>query len=191
MKKISLSKAIIFAHFFLGMTLTAVAADELTVAPVTVQKPATAMPAAVSTVNIITRAAVNAGVLACTSRINQVSNFLTAGSQGTGAVLFISPAAPDQELVSVSMEIPMTNAPSVYASASFAPNQVNNCGSLYESVAYWPAMCSEVAEKNFGKFKQTGILAKSVTMLDGGEFVKIFLLPAGSGCVSIKKEIVL
>lgn len=179
-------------HLFLCMTLTvATAADDTTVAPAPAQTPAAAMHPPAPTVNTITQAAVTAGVLTCTSRINQVANFLTAGSQGTGAILFVPPAAPDQELVSVSLEIPMSNAPSAYASASFAPNQVNGCGSLYESVVYWPAMCVEVAEKNFAKFKQIGLLAKSITMLDGGPLVKIFLLPAGSGCVSIKKEVVL
>lgn len=29
-----------------------------------------------------------------------------------------------------------------------------------------------------------------VFMLDGGPTVKVFLMPAGSGCVSVKKEMV-
>ena len=143
-----------------------------------------------SNVNGITQAAVKAGVLACTSRINQVANFLTAGSQGVGALMFLPPNNPDQQLISASLEIPMKDASSAYASASFAPNQANGCAGMYETVVYWPQKCSEVTNKNFSTLKKIRALSKNITVLDGGVSTKIFLLPAGTGCVSIKKEII-
>lgn len=141
-------------------------------------------------VNSITLATVKSGVIACTSRINQITNFLTAGNQGVGANLFTPPATPDQKLVSVSMEIPTTNTSSAYVSASFSPNQVDGCDGMYEAVAFWQVPCNETAAKNFTSFKQTGTLSKNIQVLDGGRLIKVFLLPAGQGCVSIKKEIV-
>jgi hypothetical protein len=142
-----------------------------------------------SNVNNITQTAVKAGALSCASRINQVTNFIIAGTQGAGAFMFLPPNNIDQQLISVSMEIPSKDA-SVYASASFAPSQVNGCTGTYETVAYWTQKCADVAEKQFGTFKKGGMLSKNIYIRDGGESTKVFLMPAGTGCVSIKKEAV-
>ena len=145
---------------------------------------------AASKVNGITQAAVKAGVLSCTSRINQVTNFLTVNAQGIGAFLFLPPNDPDQQLISVSLEIPSNDTSSAYASASFAPNQANGCAGMYETVVYWYQKCSEVASKNFGALKKIDAFSKNITVLDGGVSTKIFLMSAGTGCVSIKKEVI-
>ncbi len=165
-------------------------AQDKPVAPVPLQPPAPAGQLASSKVNLITQAALKVGVLACTSRINQVANFLTAGAQGAGAFLFPPPAEPDQQLISVSIEIPVKDAASAYASASFAPNQANGCGGMYETVAYWPQGCDEVARRNFSGLKRAGTLAKTIAVLDAGASIRIFVMPAGTGCISIKKEVV-
>lgn len=142
-------------------------------------------------VNSITQVAVSSGVLTCASRINQVANFLTADAEGVGSLLFIPPTNPDQRLVSVSMEIPHEGqTPVAYASASFAPNQANGCGGMYESVIYWNQPCDTLAARNFSGLKKIGVLSTVITILDGGIGTKIFLMPANSGCVSIKKDIV-
>ena len=140
--------------------------------------------------NRITQVTDKAGMKACSGRINQVANFLTAGTPGVGAMLFLPPNNPDQQLVSVSMEIPIKGAASAYASASFAPNQANGCGGMYETVVYWPQKCDVVANKNFGTLKKIGALSKTIFVRDGGVTTKIFLMPAGSGCVAIKKEVI-
>jgi hypothetical protein len=85
------------------------------------------------------------------------------------------------------MEIPLQDN-TAYASASFAPGQGNYCEGLYETVVYWPQTCSEVAEKKFGKFKRAGAISK--TLCPGRRCNKVFLMPAGAGCVSIKKELI-
>ena len=141
-------------------------------------------------VNSIPKAASHAGVRTCTNRINQVFNFLTAGTQNFNYYLFFPPKNPDQQMTSVSMEIPLKNAPAAYATASFAPDQSGGCTGMYETVVYWQKSCNEVANKNFGSFKKAGVLSKDIYVRDGGESVKIFLMPAGKGCVTIKKEIV-
>jgi hypothetical protein len=130
-------------------------------------------------------------VVSCVARIDQVAKFLTSNNPRAGALLFIPPANPDQRLVSVSLEIPATaSVPVAYASTSVAPNQANGCGAMYESVLYWSQSCDIVAARNFGELKKAGPLAQNITVLDGGIWTKVFLMPAGTGCVSIKKEIV-
>jgi hypothetical protein len=138
--------------------------------------------------NPITEAAMKAGVKSCKDRINQVSNFLTANTK-TGWLLFQPTSKPDQRLISVSMEAATKDVASAYVSESFAPNQANGCASVYETVVYWEKKCPIVAIKQFATFKRAGVLSKNISILDGGPGVRVFLMPAGEGCIAIKKEV--
>lgn len=138
--------------------------------------------------NVVTQAAVQKGVFNCAGRINQVVNFL-GFTEKAGAVLMIPPAQPDSRLIPLTMEIPVEGGVA-YVSASFAPNQANGCGATYDSVVYWPQSCGKVKENQFKTLKETGKISKEIRILDGGEGIKFFLMPAGSGCISIKKEVV-
>ena len=158
--------------------------------PITVQAgsaPAST-PVQSTTPSIVTRAAVQKGVLHCAGRINQVVNFL-GFTEKAGAVLLIPPTQPDARLIPVAMEIPFAGGVA-YASASFAPNQANGCGATYDSVVYWPLACDKVRETQFKVLQEGGKMSKEITILDGGSELKVFLMPAGSGCISIKKEVV-
>jgi hypothetical protein len=141
-------------------------------------------------IHAITQAALKSGVNACAGRIEQVASFLTADSQSS-AVLFLPPSLPDQRLVSTSIEVENKNGPLAYASASFAPGLANGCGGMYETVVYWSASCDQIAMRNFPKLKRIGVISRNIVILDGGISTRIFLMPAGVGCVSIKKEVVL
>lgn len=160
--------------------------------PTPTPPPAAAVQAVNPQVNGITQAAVQAGVLSCTSRINQVANFLAAGTQqsAVNALMFMPANNPDQHLISFSMEIPAKENASAYTSASFAPNQANGCGGMYEAIVYWPQSCKDLAEQTYGNLKKINGFSKNMTVLDGGMATRIFLLPAGAGCVSIKKEVI-
>jgi len=143
---------------------------------------------ATQTANSFTQAAMKAGVRTCAGRINQITNFLTSGVKGTGYIMFYSPRNPDQMMTSMSMEIPLKDN-IAYASVSCTPGQSNYCGGMYETVIYWPQNCTVVSTNNFNSFKKAGTLAKNISVLDKGT-TKVFLMPAGTGCVSIKKEMV-
>ena len=141
-------------------------------------------------VNGITAAACNAGVKSCAYRLNQVTNYLTTGTQNTKALLFMPPNNPDKNIISTSLAIPVNTTSVSYASASVAPNQANDCGGMYETVTYWPEQCSAVESKNYQGLKKNNAFGLSMTVLDVSVSAKIFLMPAGKGCVSIKKEVV-
>ena len=140
----------------------------------------------------IALAVAKAGVIGCAGRIDQVSQFIGASAK-VGAYFFTPPAPTDQRLVSFSYEVQpqAKDAPLAYASASFAPNQANGCGAIYEAIVYWPHKCEAVATKQFGQFKRGRSLQKDVLVLESETPARIFLMPAGSGCLSIKKEVVL
>jgi hypothetical protein len=139
--------------------------------------------------NAVTQAAVQQGVFNCAGRINHVTSFL-GYTPKAGVLLMTPPTQPDQRLIPLVMEMPNEGG-SAYVLASFAPNQANGCGATYDAVSWWPGTCDSVAAAQFPTLKNLGQLRTNVTVLDGGAATKVFLMPAGPGCLSIKKEVVL
>ena len=140
-------------------------------------------------VNAVTQAAIKQGVQFCAARINQVTNFLGYKPQ-SGVLLMVPPGQPDQRLLPIAMEV-AAGPRTAYVSANFAPNQANGCGASYDAVFYSPLKCDAVQAKRYASLKKVGMLGKDIVVLDGGVATKVFLMPAGSGCVSIKKEVVI
>jgi hypothetical protein len=141
-----------------------------------------------SNVNPITQAAVQAGVLTCVSRINQVTTFLTANGKSS-AYLFPPQKQPDQSIFSVSIGIDLPNSATRYASASFAPTGNGQAGAVYDTVEYVAQSCADVETKIFKGLKRKGTMGANIVILDAGGLT-VFLMPAGSGCIVIKKEVV-
>ena len=139
--------------------------------------------------NSLTQALGHWGVKNCSERVNQLSGFV-GYNNSSAAMALMPPSQVNDRMIPVAMEIPTENG-AAYVSASFAPNQANNCGATYDAVVYWEQGCTDIAENQFKAYKNIGALGKALTMLDGGIATKVFLMPAGSGCVSIKKEVVL
>ncbi len=137
-----------------------------------------------STVNIVTEAAVKLGVLSCVSRINQVASFLTTNNQ-TGVFIFKPQSQPDQHIFSTSFELVRNDNSTLYASASFFPNQ----DAVYDTVEYVNKSCEELEKTTFKNLKRVSVMKKNIILLDSGK-VKVFLMPAGSGTVVIKKEVI-
>lgn len=127
-------------------------------------------------------------MLICASRINQVVTFLTANTKSS-AYLFTPQRQPDQSIFSVSLGMEGRNAPTKYASASFAPTTNGQAAAVYDTVEYVAQSCAEVEKSIFKNLKRKGSLGKDIVILDGGA-VTVFLMPAGSGCIVIKKEVV-
>ncbi len=137
-----------------------------------------------SSVNIVTEAAVKLGVLSCVGRINQIASFLTANNQA-GIFIFKPQNQPDQHIFSTSFELVRNDDSTIYASANFFPNQ----DAVYDTVEYVEKNCEELEKTVFSNLKRISVIKKNITVLDGGA-VKVFLMPAGSGTVVIKKEVI-
>jgi hypothetical protein len=135
-------------------------------------------------VNAVTETAVKLGVLSCVSRINHVAGFLTANNK-TGVFIFKPQSQPDQHIFSTSFELIRSDDSTLYASASFFPNQ----DAVYDTVEYVNKSCEELEKSVFSNLKRIGVIKKNVIVLDGGA-VKVFLMPAGGGTVVIKKEVI-
>jgi hypothetical protein len=126
------------------------------------------------------------GVRQCLGRIDQVSNFLTNGA-ASGAALFLPPREPDRGLASVSMEVLGGNGLS-YVNTAYAPS-ATGCDGVYEAITYWAGACDQVAA-SFPGFTPAKPLREHIQTLEGSPTAKIYLMPAGQGCISIKKEVV-
>lgn len=136
--------------------------------------------------NVIATAFGQTGVRRCLGRIQQVTDFLTVGGKA-GAFTFTPLTQQDNSLLSASMEVATPGALS-YASASFHPRK-NECGAVYEAVTYWQSGCGEVASGPYSQLRQVGALQSQIRVLEGGPAMRVFLMPAGTGCVAIKKEV--
>ena len=135
-------------------------------------------------VSAVTQAAVKLGILSCVSRINQVATFLTASNQ-SGVFIFSPQKQPDQHIFSTSFELIRSDNSTFYASASFFPNQ----DAVYDTVEYVEKSCEELEKTVFANLKRISVIKKNIIVLNGGA-VKVFLMPAGSGTVVIKKEVI-
>lgn len=127
---------------------------------------------------------------ACGERIKQVSNFLVSGSSKSAAFLFLPESETEQRLSSISLSVENRDAPESYASASFSPSANRACGAAYDSVTYWPQTCDTLASGIYANLKAGGKLGQHILILAAANNSRVFLMPAGSGCVAIKKELI-
>ena len=139
-----------------------------------------------------------AGAVTCAPRVEQVGDFLLQGGEA-GVFLFLPESALDQRQIGLMLEIvsPVgglgsnsdSGGSSAYASADFSPTVDGTCGASYQAIAYWPGNCAEVAKTRFSANKLLGVVKRSILMLELSKLGRIFLMPAGPGCVSIKREL--
>lgn len=151
-----------------------------------------AAAAAAPKVTPITQAVVAAGVLACSSRVDQVTRFLLTGNE-TAALLFNlnENQAPDRQMVTISMEVKPPDAPPSYATATFSPNAAGGCDAIYEMATVWPKKCAAVRQEQLKELQNSAPLGKSTQVMSLGPRSKVFLTDVpGNQCLAVKKEIV-
>jgi hypothetical protein len=154
------------------------------------QAPAARPNETIAAGNVIANATKRLGIVRCANRIEQHERFFSQQSNPVSALSFVAPKDANNRLFSLSAEIVEQND-SVYVSSTYAPaGGKDECAASYDLVKYWPNPCQEVASKVYFQFGNPTTLARQITALGRDPNVKVFLMPAGEGCVSIKKEIV-
>ena len=137
---------------------------------------------------VLSQVTQNAGVRTCKPVADRVNRYLIADSQSSG-LLFIAPENATGRIFSGTLEIESKQGSTTYASASYAPYGEAGCGVAYDAVTYWKESCAEVSSKVLKDLRPIGPLGSKITMLDGGPAMRMFLMPAGAGCIQIKKEV--
>lgn len=136
----------------------------------------------------IDRVAQSVGLETCKPAIDKVTNYLVGNSRSGGELLAATQNA-NSRVASVSIEV--ENAQAVaYASATYAPYGPNGCGVSYDAVTYLKESCSAFASKSLKGLKYAGTLGNKIAVFEGGPRLKFFLMPAGAGCIQIKKEVI-
>lgn len=189
MKKISILSGALSLGFALGLSGAAAQSTDRPVGTDPARQPnASQVKSGVEGADrVLSRAAQNAGVRACQPLVDRATRYLISDSPSWGLLL----AAPDNansRIFSTVIEIEPEKGPTTIASATFAPYGDSACGVSYDAVTYWKESCLEVYSKQLKELRLIGNLGNKVVMLDGGPSMRIFLMPAGTGCVQIKKE---
>ena len=141
-----------------------------------------------SAIEVPTQAVQNSNNRSCRSLSEQVNRYLTTDSINTSGILFTAPENSNTRIISSSIEIENKQGLS-YASTTYAPNNDSGCGVAYDTVTYWSESCNDVYSKTLREIRIIGTLGTKIYVLDGGTAMRMFLMPAGSGCVQIKKEV--
>lgn len=138
--------------------------------------------------NPITASLMRAGVKRCAPQIQKVTDFLNRGAR-VATVPFPAAANTDDSLISLSSEVQMGNVLS-YSDANFAPRADGGCSAVYEQITHWQNTCDQVYAAQFPTFQSRGLLGQQVRVYYNNPGSQVMLVPAGPGCVVIKKEII-
>ena len=161
------------------------------------QAPATGVPAAQpsaqqqapssSAPNPVTAAMMKSGVKRCAQQIQNVTDFLARNSK-VGWVPFPAARNADDSLISLSSEI-QTAGVLGYANVDFAPRAEGGCSAVYEQVTHWSNTCDQVHAAHYPTFQPKGALLQQIRVYYNNPQSQVMLIPAGTGCVVVKKEI--
>ncbi len=122
---------------------------------------------------------------ACAGTVQQVTNFLF---EGQDANFVAQPLGPDSDrwpTVFVIESANPTGGRNRFATLMIAPN----CAGMYEQTIYWPEPCATVKANVFAKFTGEHALLRDVKVSDAGPALQVYLTAAGTGCVTVKKEL--
>ena len=121
----------------------------------------------------------------CAVSVQQAMTFLFEGSQ---AQFTAQPLGPDSDRwpsVFVVESAPPAGGHTHLSTLVIAPN----CSGMYEQVVYWSQPCDVIKATVFAKFTGEHLLLRDVKVSDSGPALELYLTPAGTGCVSVKKEL--
>ena len=128
-----------------------------------------------------------AGVGHCLPVVETLSNFLIGTARhGTDDVW--ATTNTDQQLYTTTIERSDRQGIQL-SSLSVAPVAAGGCSAVYEQVQWFDSSCLVVAQEIYGNFTYKGVLADKVAVLGGP--ASVYLYPAGSGCLAIKKEVII
>jgi hypothetical protein len=120
----------------------------------------------------------------CAASVQQAMSFLFEGQQ---AHFIAQPLGPDSD-----------RWPAVFVVESAPPGGhthlstlmiAPNCSGMYEQVIYWSQPCDVLKSTVFAKFTGEHVLTRDVKVSDSGPAIELYLSPAGTGCLSVKKEL--
>lgn len=127
------------------------------------------------------------GITTCLPAVEKMSNFIADGNHGASSVW--NSKVPDESAFSTVIERSYSDG-SILTSLTVARTKSDHCYSEYEKIIYFDENCIATVQKNYKEAEYKGEVNKNVTFLSQNG-VDIFLMPAGNGCVVMRKEIIM
>jgi len=129
-----------------------------------------------------------AGITTCAPVLAQAAQFLFEDGEGN---FTIQPLGRDANRFPVVLTIESAHASEGLTRLSIvtiAP--AGSCSGSYEQTVTWTQSCDTVKRTVFAPFKDEKLLFRNVRLSELSPGVQLYLMPAGTGCVSVKKELI-
>lgn len=129
----------------------------------------------------------------CAPVFQQAGNFLFENGQ---AKFVVQPLGADANRwpTVVTMETrhaqqgPKADGQTRFTTLIVAP--AGTCSGMYQQVIYWPEPCARVKARVFAAFRNERPVLARVQQSEVNPGLQLYLMPAGPGCVSVKKELI-
>lgn len=171
----------------IAATTLALVAMALPLSAASAQGPATRPTAPQGPLDRLGAQLAQAGVKRCAPIVRAVAAFVTENSSAAFIVKPLGSRA-DVSPVMITVESAHANLGTTrYTTIMVVPTE--NCSGYYEQTIHWAATCPVVKTRNFANFPTPRPLLRNIQVSAASPTVSLQLMPAGQGCVSIKKEI--
>jgi hypothetical protein len=133
------------------------------------------------------------GVRTCAPVLDQAAGFLFEGGRAEFVVQPLGPDAnrwPTVVTAESSHSGGTAKAPAQTRLTTLVVAPAGSCSGLYQQVIYWPESCTALKARVFGAFTAEHPLLERVRQSEANPGLQLYLLPAGTGCVSVKKELI-
>ncbi len=129
----------------------------------------------------------------CTPVFQQAGAFIFENGE---ANFVVQPLGPDANRWPTAVTIESTHPPGAnnkmpqtrLTTLIIAP--AGTCSGLYTQVIYWPEACAALKARVFAAFGPEKPLLAHVMVSEANPGLQLYLTPAGTGCVSVKKELI-
>jgi hypothetical protein len=127
------------------------------------------------------------GLTACAAPVMQAGSFLFENGEANFTIQPLGPDANRWPTVVMIEGAHATMGKTRLSTLTIAPGA--GCSGFYQQVIYWPQACPELKRTVFAPFTSTRVLLRNVQISELNAGVQLYLMPAGTGCVSVKKEL--
>ena len=127
------------------------------------------------------------GLTACAAPVMQAGSFLFENGEANFTVQPLGPDANRWPTVVMIEGAHAAMGKTRLSTLTIAPGA--GCSGFYQQVIYWTQACPELKRTVFAPFNTTRVLLRNVQISELNAGVQLYLMPAGTGCVSVKKEL--
>ena len=127
------------------------------------------------------------GMTQCAASVQRAAHFLFEDGEANFTVQPLGPDANRWPTVIVIEGAHAAAGRTRFSTLTVAPGP--GCSGLYEQVIAWPTPCAELKATTFSAYANAKVVLRNVQVSELNPGLQVYLMPSGTGCVSIKKEL--